>query len=300
MDLPSTLYVLNTWVSFVRRHVYSTKTFIIPVISFSILYNIPKFFELTVEEDHFHLDEDGRNVTMLKLKPTELRKNPIYIRVYILWMNIIFHILGPFVVLGILNYRVYTRIKKFEQTLRDTLRANTRGRLSSDKDEKEQNIRTTSARWLTADHGHNSYKFRSVQRLNSTNENVHREEVKMEQIEEGYDKERSKSLLSRIGRKRQKASEVPDSDLFENSFAKVEKSECPSERSCILLPREAPDQAKLNRKKSSFGSFIRSTSRRKKDQERTKRNSLTTPRKREVLLSRISIYIVFMFVICHR
>jgi uncharacterized membrane protein YkgB len=31
-----------------------------------------------------------------------------------------------------------------------------------------------------------------------------------------------------------------------------------------------------------------------------RQNAWSTPRKREVLLSRISIYIVFMFVSCHR
>ncbi len=31
-----------------------------------------------------------------------------------------------------------------------------------------------------------------------------------------------------------------------------------------------------------------------------KKNSFNTPRRREVQLSKISIYIVFMFVICHR
>lgn len=37
-------------------------------------------------------------------------------------MNLFFHIVGPFVVLIILNYKVHTRIKEFEKTLTDTLR----------------------------------------------------------------------------------------------------------------------------------------------------------------------------------
>jgi hypothetical protein len=43
-------------------------------------------------------------------------------QIYILWMNLFFHIVGPFVVLIILNYKVHTRIKEFEKTLTDTLR----------------------------------------------------------------------------------------------------------------------------------------------------------------------------------
>ena len=31
------------------RHVYSTKSFVIPVVLFSLLYNVPKFFELRTE-----------------------------------------------------------------------------------------------------------------------------------------------------------------------------------------------------------------------------------------------------------
>ena len=36
--------------NFISRHVYSTRTFVIPVTLFSILYNVPKFFELTTRD----------------------------------------------------------------------------------------------------------------------------------------------------------------------------------------------------------------------------------------------------------
>ena len=39
---------------------------------------------------------------------------------------------------------------------------------------------------------------------------------------------------------------------------------------------------------------------RNKTKSQANNRTLTTPRKREVLLSKISIYIVFMLVICHR
>ena len=59
---------------------------------------------------------------MILLKPTDLRLEPIYIRVYILWMNLLLQIIGPFILLIVLNVLTYKRIKDFEQTLNDTLR----------------------------------------------------------------------------------------------------------------------------------------------------------------------------------
>ena len=49
------------------RHVYSTRTFVIPVIVFTLIYNVPKFFELEVEYipmDHLaKLQEFNPNAT---------------------------------------------------------------------------------------------------------------------------------------------------------------------------------------------------------------------------------------------
>ena len=97
--------------------------FIIPVILFSVLYNISKFWELDIYEERSLTFSNGTtvpewrltnetiaaneplNVTVY-LEPTELRKNSLYIRIYILWMNLIFNILGPFIVLATLNHIV--------------------------------------------------------------------------------------------------------------------------------------------------------------------------------------------------
>ena len=97
------------------RKVYSTKTFVVPVTLFVLLYNISKFFELEVVTEHTlqngtilsNPPEYGEyfNVTHI-LQPTELRINSLYISIYILWMNLIFNILGPFVALAVLNHIV--------------------------------------------------------------------------------------------------------------------------------------------------------------------------------------------------
>jgi hypothetical protein len=53
------------------RHVYSTRTFVIPVTLFSILYNIPKFFELTTKEITIPANATGclkPNTTIIDLR----------------------------------------------------------------------------------------------------------------------------------------------------------------------------------------------------------------------------------------
>ena len=110
---------------FCARQVYSTRTFVIPVILFVVLYNVSKFFELDVITAHSLTLENGtllygpdlENLTLAQnerlnvtyiLQPTQLRINSMYITIYILWMNLIFNILGPFIALAVLNHIVST------------------------------------------------------------------------------------------------------------------------------------------------------------------------------------------------
>ena len=102
----------------------------IPVLVFTLVYNVPKFFELYTER--VPVDEAGRelinstlaeaNWTMIVLRPTELRLDEWYIRIYILWMNFVLQIIGPFILLIVLNVLTYKKILAFERTLSDTLR----------------------------------------------------------------------------------------------------------------------------------------------------------------------------------
>ena len=93
------------------------------MVLFSVTYNIPKFFELTTENVTVNANSTpctrnlATNLTFVDLRPTWLRTNPHYVRIYILWMNLFFHIVGPFVVLVIMNLRIYKRIKDFEVIL---------------------------------------------------------------------------------------------------------------------------------------------------------------------------------------
>jgi hypothetical protein len=62
------------------RHIYSTRTFVLPVVTFTLLYNVPKFFELNTErmlvrEVTDHAEFAQSNETMVVLKPTDLRSS---------------------------------------------------------------------------------------------------------------------------------------------------------------------------------------------------------------------------------
>ena len=51
-------------------------------------------------------DDNNEPIVKVSILPTEFRTNWIYIRVYILWMNMIVMIIIPFVLLFYLNLQV--------------------------------------------------------------------------------------------------------------------------------------------------------------------------------------------------
>ena len=73
---------------------------------FSIVYNIPKFFELEanwkVEET-----EDGRNITVVDFETTSLRKDPNYSFYYVHLTQLIIKGIVPFGALVFLNFGIY-------------------------------------------------------------------------------------------------------------------------------------------------------------------------------------------------
>ena len=204
-----------------------------------------------------------------------------------------------------LFFRVYTRIKKFEQTLSDTLRVTTRGRGLRESDREVS--KTSAARFLSAGRGRSSYQFKSFRTSQAEDKIENDNDHQNDEEDDRFPMKSSQRFFKKVSKMKQMR---PDSARkFDNNLCKERDGksdkESPTERNCILLPREARDgrdkNSSLKRQRSSLGNFIRNTSpTKRKGEQRKKRNSLTAPRKREVLLSRISIYIVFMFVICHR
>ena len=84
---------------------WRTKLYIIPIVLFSILYNIPKFFELrvgmsnstdiiTAEEINLLPDTENEIILMTKqnkyhIEPTALRVHHLYVHIYLIYTNII-------------------------------------------------------------------------------------------------------------------------------------------------------------------------------------------------------------------
>ena len=73
---------------------------------------MPKFFELTVED--CPPSTCNGTAQQLSIAPTAMRTDETYIRVYILWLSLIVQIVVPFFLLGVLNAKIYGRIKRFE------------------------------------------------------------------------------------------------------------------------------------------------------------------------------------------
>ena len=74
-------------------------------MTFSLVYNLPKFFELKTGVNMEHVNFTGHSEMIAKysIEPTALRTDPMYIKVYCIWMNFAFMGVGPFCLLIALN-----------------------------------------------------------------------------------------------------------------------------------------------------------------------------------------------------
>ena len=113
---------------------YSPKAVIAFIVSFSILYNIPKFFEIepvstnlvvckanqSISDIDNGMDTRAElqknNITYRKLgyriAPTTLMRNPIYYQVYLAGLNIVFNGLIPFFLIILLNFFILKQLIK--------------------------------------------------------------------------------------------------------------------------------------------------------------------------------------------
>ena len=97
--------------------------YIFPIFTFSLLYNLPKFLELSVTEvtcitnssvpnnetECLELEEDSELKpsiddgheyhTQLKIEATSLRLNPFYVKYYLIYLNFIIHAIIPLILL---------------------------------------------------------------------------------------------------------------------------------------------------------------------------------------------------------
>lgn len=83
------------------------RIYVICITVFALLYNIPRFREVTWRTTYY--PELGANIT--NVMPTELRDDPTYINIYITWLYLVVMYIVPFTCLAVFNMLIYHQVK---------------------------------------------------------------------------------------------------------------------------------------------------------------------------------------------
>jgi len=95
--------------------------YILPILLFAVGYNSPKFFELTVVTEEKNISRVSNTsaevvevpiTQTFQVGPTSLRLEPLYIKVYLIYSNLIVHGIIPLFLLIFLNIAIYRQIRK--------------------------------------------------------------------------------------------------------------------------------------------------------------------------------------------
>ena len=116
------LVVCHPFLTLSRR--WSSKLYILPIIAFSILYNIPRFFELKVEKvaggnvraEDPSLKNKPASGPMYSIEYTKLRVDFYYESIYRGWINLFLTAIVPFAVLITLNVLIWRTLKTLLST----------------------------------------------------------------------------------------------------------------------------------------------------------------------------------------
>ena len=107
---------------------WSSKRYILPIVAFSVLYNIPRFFELNVQpmaqgivrtttgRTPVEREEVPDPKIMYSIEHTALRVDYFYNSIYRGWMNLILTAIIPFLLLIILNSLIFKKLKDILST----------------------------------------------------------------------------------------------------------------------------------------------------------------------------------------
>lgn len=85
------------------------KLYVMGIMIFSVIYNLPKFFEGRVKAEWY----PEKNITVYCARPTAFRRNDTYVSIYIHWCYLIFIYLVPFISLAGLNACIYRQVSTF-------------------------------------------------------------------------------------------------------------------------------------------------------------------------------------------
>ena len=104
------------------------KTALVLFLGVAVVYNIPRFLEITWDDRYVEHYAENRTVFL----PTNLRMDPIYISIYVTWMYLVFMYIVPFASLAILNMLIFLEIR----------RASARRAMLSNQEKREHNLAT--------------------------------------------------------------------------------------------------------------------------------------------------------------
>ena len=81
--------------------------YMFPVMLFSFLFNLPKFFEISVVDFSYFNPETNQTEDDVKLKPTDLRLDENYVFYYVNITRFVVSGLFPLIALTILHLAIY-------------------------------------------------------------------------------------------------------------------------------------------------------------------------------------------------
>jgi len=90
--------------------------YIVPVALLSLAVNVPRWFELKMQEFVVPADEGGgANRTLKGIAGTPLRYDQMYVTYYLHWTILLVTGILPLAALAFLNTRIYLRIKEVQK-----------------------------------------------------------------------------------------------------------------------------------------------------------------------------------------
>ena len=103
---------------FTLSNKWSSKVYILPILVFSILYNVPRFFGLKVQPIAMGnpRNKSAINDPMFSIEHTDMRVDFYYVSIYRGWMNLFLMAIIPFVVLITLNILILKNLKEVLST----------------------------------------------------------------------------------------------------------------------------------------------------------------------------------------
>ena len=88
-------------------NIHTLMKYMLPVMLFSIVFNLPKFFEIRMDETEFFNNQTNTTHIEFKLNPTELRLDDNYVFYYVNIARFVVSGLIPLITLTFLHMAIY-------------------------------------------------------------------------------------------------------------------------------------------------------------------------------------------------